>query len=271
MTDLESMNKQHASIRHHATLKRDKIPPYQVRLQHVDGKFFRVKGKIIHEIDAIEEKLETAKEGLSTEKSAGVVGLLPSWLKYLPGCRAVFFPVQKLDTTAPTQNNDKTRSSYLQWLERASTRRAAPSIYSFDSSNGGATSIMSTETTTYRSLRPNVKLKDTYSDEERREILKNLWTVHMEQDLIALSESEVKRKCRELALRTGEESIRAFRRFDVAIIQALLWTQHEIILVEERLSRSDFSGGDLPQLTEHLQNYGKPSLLNTQVVGPNTC
>lgn len=85
MTDLESMNKQHASIRHHATLKRDKIPPYQVRLQHVDGKFFRVKGKIIHEIDAIEEKLETAKEGLSTEKSAGVVGLLPSWLKYLPG------------------------------------------------------------------------------------------------------------------------------------------------------------------------------------------
>lgn len=107
MTDLESMNKSHASNRHHATLNRHKTPPYQIRLQHVDGIFFRVKGKIFH---GIEEKLETAKEGLSTDlkeahqaptlqgpqeehnknpKSADIVGLLPSWLKHLPGCRAL--------------------------------------------------------------------------------------------------------------------------------------------------------------------------------------
>lgn len=390
MTDLESMNKSHAYTCHNATPSQYKIPPYEVRLQQVDGKFFRVKSKTVtfQGLQEVDAHTSTKEEHNNNLKSADIVGLLPSWLKYLPRCRAVvcikcdeqpllcketfaqhltsehkdeatedyvdkilgmddlapevediqpwlgrqtiipflrppeygwccpilhctfvgnperkvwdheeavhgvqrgddtsqreaqvlvqyvslservFFPVQKLDTTVPTQNSDKMESeegSYLQELDQAFSRRAAPSIYSFDSSSGEVVSIISKETTTHRSLHPDVKFKDTYPHQERREILKNLWEVHREQDLKALSESEVKRKCREVALRSGDESIRAFRRFDIAIIQALFWTQHEIILLEEELSHtgySSYSSDTLSQLTKHLKNYGKLSLLN---------
>ena len=63
--------------------------------------------------------------------------------------------------------------------------------------------------------------------------------------------------CRDMALQTGEDSVRAFRRFDVAIIQALLWLQHKLVLTEESMSRGEFTPSSMRYLVKNLEDYSK--------------
>lgn len=116
-------------------------------------------------------------------------------------------------------------------------------------------SVASRDSTTYRSLL-DAKFKDRYTEEQRRDILRGLWQRCSGEDLEPLEDQECLEVCRELAVRSGEESIRAFRRFDVATTQALLWTQHKLTLLEEEMSQSKLSDTAMTELTEHLKNYG---------------
>lgn len=98
--------------------------------------------------------------------------------------------------------------------------------------------------------------KDRYTHLERRDILRDLWEISLESDLKPLRELAVHQVRRELAAKTGGDAIRAFCRFDVVIIRALLWTQHQVTLAEEEMSHSQFSSSGLNLLTEKVKNYG---------------
>jgi hypothetical protein len=160
-----------------------------------------------------------------------------------------------LDGGQPT-NTAASIKSYTAELDgfaaRQKARLDAISLSSSDAPRHRPSSGVSNETRTHRSLFNSEKFKDTYTQEEREAILASLWVDPTSADLKRLESSELRPKFRELALRHGGDSIRDFRRFDVALFQALLHTQHEIILLEEVMSNGESLRDDVVRLTQHL-------------------
>ena len=97
-------------------------------------------------------------------------------------------------------------------------------------------SVMSGMTTTHRSLF-NGENEDTYTTKQRFDILASLWDTPSEDDLHPLNDFDVQKKIRALALRAQEQAINQVKRFDTVFRQALLYTQHEIVIIEEALSK----------------------------------
>ena len=126
---------------------------------------------------------------------------------------------------------------------------------------------MSADRRTYLSLCTGEKFKDTYTEEERKDILASLFVAPAVEDLERLESRKLTPKIRELALRDGGDAIRDFRRFNVALFQALLHSQHEIILLEEKMSHR-ISTDDVRRLTLHLTDYSlSPYLHSSQCPG----
>lgn len=98
-------------------------------------------------------------------------------------------------------------------------------------------SAISGMTTTHRSLFHRKGLEDAYTTKQRFDVLTSLWDTPTEEDLHPLNDSEVQKKVRKLALRDEDQAINQVKRFDSVFRQALLYTQHEIIIIEEALSK----------------------------------
>jgi hypothetical protein len=98
VTDSFAASKSHSEYRHHATLKRHKKPPHQVRLQHIDGRFFRVLGNPVFELEKRAETIDepvnaspaitiTSEEPLSLPVQS--VEAFPASLHCWPDCNAI--------------------------------------------------------------------------------------------------------------------------------------------------------------------------------------
>ncbi|RDL39332.1 uncharacterized protein BP5553_03672 [Venustampulla echinocandica] len=95
--------------------------------------------------------------------------------------------------------------------------------------------------------------KDTYTDDDRKEIMASLWDHPSPSDLEALDRKHLLRKIRELTLRDNTRAIKEVRMFHNVYLQAILQTQHEIIQFEERMSREKF--GKQERLSKLLIEY----------------
>jgi hypothetical protein len=79
--------------------------------------------------------------------------------------------------------------------------------------------------------------KDSYSDQERKEILASLWDNPSSTDLEPLEDEVIQQRLWKLASRDNDwHSVKAFLRFDRLYLYTLLRTQHEIIQLEEQIS-----------------------------------
>jgi hypothetical protein len=109
------------------------------------------------------------------------------------------------------------------------------------------------------SIKTGEPFKDTHTDEDRRQILADLWDNPSSSDLKPLSRKETHQKLRELSMQNSNDGIKEVRRFPNVYLQAILQTQHRIIQFEERMSRGEFVG--MEKLNSMLIEYGLPRSL----------
>ncbi len=131
------------------------------------------------------------------------------------------------------------------------SRGSSESLESIGSAGSIATSLA-----TYQSVFDTYE--DTYSKSKRKEILGSLWDDPGREDLQQLDHLELMYAVRLLALSADESPIRDFRRFDRIMVQTLLYIQHQIVLIEERLAQRDRSV-DMNELVTYLNDYGERS------------
>jgi hypothetical protein len=106
------------------------------------------------------------------------------------------------------------------------------------------------------SIKTGDPFKDTHTDEDRRQILADLWDNPSSSDLKPLDRKQTQQKLRELSMRDRSDGVKEVRRFPNVYLQAILQTQHKIIQFEERMSRGEFVG--MEKLNGLLIEYGLP-------------
>lgn len=106
---------------------------------------------------------------------------------------------------------------------------------------------------THRSV-AGQEYRDTYTINERYDVLASLWNSPTTAELKPLRSSESRSRIRSLVIRDKEPALNQAKRFDTVFRLSLLTSQHEIIELEEAMSQ----GAHVPteSLGKMLTEYG---------------
>ena len=149
------------------------------------------------------------------------------------------FPVARLDSPGPEIDQGHSQDSSDEPIAFVSNVEPNEMEFSFNSES---------------SIKRGDPFRDTYTDEDRRQILATLWDNPSSSDLKPLSRKQVQQKLRQVSMRGKIEGVNEVRRFQNIYLQAILQTQHNIIELEERMSRGELVG--VEKLNNMLIEYG---------------